>query len=88
MPYFYLENKAFEHFFRNLSIYSTIMKKGYICKDNNNFLNLSLNKFGLIPINTFDTNYLNLSIDRKISFNISNETLAELIVYIPSMLMT
>ena len=86
MPYFYLENKAFEHFFRNLSIYSTIMKKGYICKDNNNFLNLSLNKFGLIPINTFDTNYLNLSIDRKISFNISNETLAELIVYIPSIL--
>jgi hypothetical protein len=48
MPYFYIENKAFEHFFRNLSHYSNIMKKGYVCKDNNNVLNLSFNKIGLI----------------------------------------
>ena len=86
MPYFYIENKAFEHFFRNLSHYSNIMKKGYVCKDNNNVLNLSFNKIGLIPINNYDTNYLNLSIDRKISFNLSNETLAELSVFIPSIL--
>ena len=86
MPYFYVENKAFEHFFHNLSSYANIMKKGYVCKDNNNLLNSSFNKIGLIPINNYDTNYLNLSIDRKISFNISNETLAELSVFIPSIL--
>ena len=85
--YFAFENKAYQHLYNNLNKYTQIVKKGYICKDNNYFINLNVKKNGINNINLNENNENKIEIDLKrvIDINLSNETLAELSIIIPSL---
>ncbi len=85
--YFAFENKAYQHLYNNLNKYTQIVKKGYICKDNNYFINLNVKKNGINNIGLYEKNEnkIDIELKRVIDINLSNETLAELIIIIPSL---
>lgn len=85
LPYFIFENKTMYIFYNNFSRYASIIEQFF--RDQKKFLNVKLYSKGLVinpSTSKTQDNTVDVQLETGITINVSNETISELCIVLPS----